>query len=65
MSRRRRRPGNTIRRVLVIYTELKCRPWEIPCIRPDPPDDDDPGLVWERLAYLRFVALERVIGRSM
>jgi hypothetical protein len=46
-----------------IHRELKCRPWEIPCFRSDPPDDDEPGAMWERLAYARYVALEKAITR--
>jgi hypothetical protein len=47
-----------------IHKELRCRPWEIPCIRSEPPDDGDPAVVWERLAYVRYVALERAVTRS-
>jgi len=43
---------------MVIHRELKCRPWEIPPFWPEPGDGNNK---WARLAYARYLALERAI----
>ena len=47
----------------ILHAELRARPWEIPCFQSEPPDADAPSAHWERLAYQRYLALERAIAR--
>jgi hypothetical protein len=42
--------------LMIVHRELRCAPWQIPCLC------DEPGASpWDRLAYQRDVALERAV----
>jgi hypothetical protein len=44
----------------ILWRELKCRPWEFPCIRPD--KDGLPDNQWHRAARQRYRALEAALA---
>jgi hypothetical protein len=46
------------RLLMVVHTELRARPWEIPCIC----EDDGDGSRWAKTKHARYLALERAIA---
>jgi hypothetical protein len=47
----------------VLHREFRCRPWELPPLQSEPPEDGDLAGVWAKAAFMRYVALERAVAR--
>jgi hypothetical protein len=48
------------RMLMVVHLELRARPWEIPCLDPDPPEPDDDKAM--RRKHARYLALEAALN---